>query len=390
MSPRFVLLTLFLVCAAWIGLPGTAAHAYQFAGNSFPFLPNAPESDFLTIADSGLDHGFCSKWDPEYGHLGKACCGKLTRTIRRKLPRCAPQRSKSSFCDEMTADQREFLELVKLGSAPAWWENRGAQSSQAFCSVNSGFLVNGRPLVGTSENRILIRNPNRCTFFGTDGMVAALEWLGREVRKEYSLPHQTGVHINVGDLSAPRGGCIFGRRGGRGHASHTTGQDADIGFLNTRVGDQGVNAFTHVFDAEANWWLIKKIFQNPHVCVKSMFLDRRLIRKLARAALGDPFWPKVASRIQHVRGHRSHLHFRVGNLPGEPGCPREIGWDGEGAPEDEEEMSPGSDPLGAPDSRKDWVRQPKESTQFLWKVSDQSTPARRAAQSSSGLEAAND
>jgi len=320
-------------------LASAPAYAYT-SGSSFPFLPQGPVSEYLPVSENGPDHGFCSKWDPEYGHLGKACCGKLTKVVHRKLPRCSPQRTKWSFCDEMTDDQRQYLELAKAGEVSHWWESRGAASSQAFCSVNSGFLVNGRPLVASTENRILIRNPMRCTNFGTDGLVAALEWLGREVSREFSVPEKSGVHINVGDLSAPRGGCIFGRRGGRGHASHTTGQDVDIGFLNTRVGSQPQNAFSAHFDPEANWWLLKKVFSNPHVCVKSIFVDKKWIRKMARAALGDEFWPKVAHRIQHVRGHRSHFHIRVGHFAGEPGCPKESGWinDGQGVPEDEEEL----------------------------------------------------
>jgi murein endopeptidase len=199
--------------------------------------------------------------------------------------------------------------------------------------------------------------------------VAALEWLGREVAREYSTPEKAGVHLNVADLSAPRGGCIWGRRG-RGHASHTTGQDVDMGFLNTRVGAVAENAFTTHFDPQANWWLIKKLFSNPHACVKSVFLDKRHIRKLARAALGDELWPKVAHRIQHVKGHRSHLHVRVGRFPGEPGCPRETGWmnDGMLTPEDEDEL--GEDEAGQ------MVRdQAPVPSQNRWEVGESSADA---------------
>ncbi len=356
-----------LAVAVLVFLPGQL-HAYT-SGNSFPFLPDEPASDFLPATENGPDHGFCSRWDPEYGHLGKACCSKTLKVAQRKLPRCAPYRAKWSFCDEMTEGQRDFVSAIDSGRARNWWEKRGASSSQAFCSVSAGFLVNGRPLVGTHDNRILIRNPMRCTNFGTDGLVAALEWLGREVAHEYSSPAKAGVHLNVADLSAPRGGCIWGRRG-RGHASHTTGQDVDIGFLNTRVGSVAENAFTTHFDPEANWWLIKKLFSNPHVCVKSVFLDKRLIRKLARSALGDEYWSKVAHRIQHVKGHRSHLHIRVGHQPGEPGCPREHGWmnDGMIAPEDDYEL--GEDEPGQ------MVRErAPETSPNQWKVSGSSADA---------------
>jgi len=321
----------------------------------FPFLPSEPASEFLPVSENAPDHGFCSRWDPEYGYQGKACCSSIKKVTHRKLPKCAPNRIKWTFCDEMTDLQRDYLERAKQGEVDQWLDNRGAQSSQAFCSVSEGFLVNGRPVVPSAKNRLLIRNPNRCTQFGTDGLVGALEWLGREVGREYSTPEKAGIRINVGDLSAPRGGCISGRRGRRGHASHTTGQDADIGFLNVKVGAEPLNAFTIQFDPHANWWLIKKLFSNPYACVKAVFLDKRLIRKLAKAAMGDEMWPRVAHRIQHVRGHRSHLHIRVGHLPGEPGCPRESGWaNDEIGPLDEEEdsispdsgMDPANEDLG--------------------------------------------
>lgn len=323
----------------------------------FPFLPAGPSSDFLPVSENAPDHGFCSRWDPEYGHQGKACCSSLRKMVGRKPPKCAPNRIKWTFCDEMTEQQRQFLADAKLSESAPWWERRGASSAQAFCSVSDGFLVNGRPLVPTRSNRLLVRNPLRCTQFGTDGLVAALEWVGREVDREFSSPGKSGVRINVGDLSAPRGGCISGRRGRRGHASHTTGQDADIGFLNTRVGSEPVDAFAAFFDPQPNWWLLKKIFSNPHACVKAVFLDKRLIRKLAKAAMGDEMWPRVAHRIQHVRGHRSHFHIRVGHYPGEPGCPREAPWmnDGQGYPEEDEDSS-AEDELGqmVRDGSGDW------------------------------------
>ena len=330
-----------LLAASLTVLATLSARAQQALHNEFPFLPPAPESQFLPVSDNAPDHGFCSRWDPEYGHLGKTCCSGVSKAAFRKPPKCAPNRIKWTFCDEMTDEQRQYLDLAKTGELGNWWENRGAASSQAFCSVNSGFLVNGRPIVPSAQNRLLVRNPMRCTQFGTDGLVAALEWVGREIGKEYSTPDKAVVRLNIGDLSAPRGGCISGRRGRRGHASHTTGQDADLGFLNTRVGSTEFNGFTTHFDAEANWWLVKKIFSNPYVCVKAVFVDKRMIRKLAKAALGDEMWGRVAHRIQHVRGHRSHFHVRVGHQPGEPGCPRELGWvnDGQAAPEDEEDMN---------------------------------------------------
>jgi murein endopeptidase len=303
-----------------VTLASTGARAQQSI--DFGFLPEEPSSEYVPVSANGPDHGFCAKWDPEYGYRGKACCERVPVFRKASAAKCSPQRIKWTFCDEMTPDQREYVSLAESGKLGNWWENRASfQQSRAYCSVNQGFLVHGRPLLGNSENRILIRNPNRCTNFGTDGLVGAMEWLGREIHRQYSDPAHAGVRLNVGDLSAPRGGCISGRRGRRGHASHTTGQDADIGFLNVKVGARELNAFSAQFDAPSNWWLLKRLFANPHACVKAVFVDKRLIRRLSKVASSDPEWETLRRHIKHIRGHRSHFHIRVGDLPGGPGCP---------------------------------------------------------------------
>ncbi len=341
---RTLVITLIAMATALVASFSSGA-AFAQQSLEFGFLPEQPHSEYLPVSANGPDHGFCAKWDPEYGYRGKACCERLPVFRKASAAKCSPQRIKWTFCDEMTPEQREYLELAQSGRLGNWWENRASfQQSRAYCAVNHGFLVHGRPLVGSSENRILIRNPNRCTNFGTDGLVGAMEWLGREIHREYSTPAQSGVRLNVGDLSAPRGGCISGRRGRRGHASHTTGQDADIGFLNVKVGMREVNAFTAQFDAPANWWLIKRLFANPHACVKAVFVDKRMIRKIGKVAARDPEWETLRRHIKHIRGHRSHFHIRVGDQPGAPGCPnlRDPSLDLEPGDEEEESESTGA------------------------------------------------
>jgi murein endopeptidase len=150
-------------------------------------------------------------------------------------------------------------------------------------------------------------------------MVGMLEWVGRQVAATY--PEDPGIHLNVGDISAPRGGCLSGRGGRRGHKSHTSGQDADVGFLVARPGHASPDMFVREFDAKTNWWLFKRVFHNPYACVKVIFLDRRLIAKLGKAVKDDPEWATLRRYIKHVPGHRNHFHVRVGTTPGQPGCP---------------------------------------------------------------------
>lgn len=292
-----------------------------------------PESPLMPSTEPGLTLAFCAEWDPEFAFRGHQCCkAPMRRSISRRgnRNRCAPARAKASYCDEMTPEQRRYSDLVHSGQGHdvlQLIEQDLAQTSQAalgspkqaFCSVNQGFLAWGRRLIPTEINRIRIRAPQRCVDFGTDPMVAMLEWVGRQIDRKYPRSEYPGVHLLVGDLSAPRGGCLTGRSGRRAHSSHTSGQDADLGFLSAQPGRTSPEFFSRAFDAEANWWLLKQIFGNPYACIKVVFLDRRLIRKVAKVAASDPLWSSYKRFVRHVPRHGNHFHVRVGEFPKKPG-----------------------------------------------------------------------
>lgn len=271
------------------------------------------------------DIGFCAQWNPEFGNNGHHCCGKTGRSSRamRKVS-CAKHRRSGGYCSEMTPEQREYVERARTGTSPDILElvtlEMGRRGGQSYCTVNNGFLAWGRPLVATGKNRIQLRNPDRCTNFGTDGMVGMLEWVGREIARKYSGPEHAGLRLTVGDISAPRGGCLSGRGGRRGHLSHTSGVDADIAFLLPRPGVDTALHFHRTFDAEANWWFLKQLFRNPFACVKVVFIDKSLIRKLSKAARGDEEWERLKRFVRHMPYHKNHFHVRVGDAPGQPGC----------------------------------------------------------------------
>ncbi len=272
------------------------------------------------------DLEFCSEWNPEFPYNGHHCCPAPAQVRKRKRNRaagnkCFDQRRKSSFCDEVTDEQKNYIEhsqesdiLAEINS------DLGKHQNQSFCSVNNGFLFKGRPVVSTASNRIMLRSPGRCSNFGTDGMAGLLEWVGRKVATSYADPAYRGVRLVLGDISAPRGGCLSGMGGKYGHASHTTGQDADVGFLYARAGGRSPQSFHTDFDAKTNWWLLKQIFQNPYACVKVVFLDRKLIKKISKAAWSDPDWKKYGRFIRHMPAHKNHMHVRIGGYPGIPGC----------------------------------------------------------------------
>ncbi len=287
--------------------------------------PCAPVSEFAEehVENYSGDIDFCAKWNPEFVFNGHHCCKKPVQGRKRRQASCSPWRRKSSYCDEMTPEQKEYQKAVAQGEVQdvlGFLSGEVGKREQSYCNVNNGFLAWGRQIVSTPGNRIAFRTPGRCTNFGTDRMAAMIEWLGRQISKEFPEPEYKGLQLVVGDVSAPRGGCLAGKSGRKGHASHMTGQDADVGFLVTSRWGRFLSNFVRQFDPVANWWLIKKVFKNPYACVKIVFLDHRWIAKLSQAGRGDPDWPVLRRFIRHIPGHRDHFHFRVGASAGEPGC----------------------------------------------------------------------
>lgn len=290
----------------------------------------SPSSEFLPAVAGEPPVDFCAQWNPEFGYRGYRCCSNqvsrniaTTKKSRRHGNSCAPDRIKWTFCDEMTTPQREYIANVKSGKVDpleSIQKNMGSRGGQSFCSVSNGFLVEGRPILASANNRIEIRNEARCSNFGTDGLAGAMEWVGREIKKEFHEPEFDKARLIMGDASAPRGACIAGRHGRRAHKSHTSGVDIDVTFFNPRAGYAPEERFTNTFYVASNWWFLKKVFKNPFACVKIVFTDHKKIAMLARYAKDDPDWAKYRHFIRHTRGHKDHFHIRVGSGPGEPGC----------------------------------------------------------------------
>lgn len=294
-------------------------------------MSDEPISEFIPLKPDEPPADFCASWNPEFAYRGYQCCSKklFNYTSSGRRPRrqnsCAPNRAKWTFCDERTPTQVEYTENVQKGKVKDVLENilqtAAGKGQQAFCNTEQGFLAEGRPLVPTENNRVSLRNPARCTNFGTDAMVGTLEWLGREINKEYREKEFQHAKLVVADIAAPKGGCIAGRGGRRAHKSHGNGIDADIGYFNPVNSKPGEERFNKLYYVATNWWLLKKLFKNPYACVKVVFVDQSHIRKLEKYAKLDSEWPKLKPFIRHVRGHRDHYHIRIGEgLAGIPGC----------------------------------------------------------------------
>lgn len=333
---KVILRVAFALCFLWIFHP-----LQSFASGSawkYDFPSSPPYSEFIELPESGLTTPFCAEWNPDFPYRGGQCCGKVPRRGTNSGGFCPAARAKGSFCDETTDDQTLYMEQMGVGKSADILQlidrDQTRRLPQAFCSPNNGFLAWGRPVIPSLQNRVLLKSPARCTYFGTDAMVGMLEWVGRRVKERYSDSEHSGVRLVLGDISAPRGGCLKGRAGRRGHSSHMSGQDVDVGFINVHERQPSSPVFNKQFDPEANWWLVKQIFKNPYACVKVIFLDRAHIRKLIKVAAGDPDWAQIGTRIHHVRNHKNHMHIRIGDIPGAPGC---VYPNGAGEQEEEEE-----------------------------------------------------
>jgi murein endopeptidase len=305
-----------------------AAHAESRVTSTSPvFLPCDPVSELLkTLAAEEPVLSFCAKWNPDFAYNGRTCCGKPVTGGRKKkrAGRCSPKRPGGTYCGEMTEEQKAYTQAVNSGKynniLDLITHEMGSKGDQSFCTVNNGFLAYGRPILGTSENRIVVKSPERCLNFGTDAMAGMVEWLGLEVGSHFPSKSYSSVNLNLGDVSGPKGGCLYGRSGRRGHASHTSGQDADIGFISLKNQSNFPSKFSRQFEPSPNWWFLKRVFKNPFACVKVIFLDKRHIRTLTKFARLDSDWKQYGRFIRHMPGHKNHFHVRVGNGPGLPGC----------------------------------------------------------------------
>ncbi len=260
---------------------------------------------------------FCAHWNPEFFRRGRRCCARTSRRGFRIPKECDPKRRGTNLCGE-TVDAQRLLSGEHLDVLERAWQARGDApdlgSPQAMCSVDNGFLAHGVPLVPTASNRIEMNNPWRCANYGTTGLVLMLHRLGKAVATHFQgLREYDGVRLIVGDLSAPRGGCLPTRRGA--HSGHTNGLDADLAFLEAKAGRGSNRIFQKRMDAEQNWWLLKAMADVSPVCLQYIFVDRSHIKALRQVASDDPAWPRFQRLLKHISGHRNHFHVRVGVHP---------------------------------------------------------------------------
>lgn len=182
--------------------------------------------------------------------------------------------------------------------------------SESVGAANAGRLVNGEQLPSHPAYRI--RDPDRA--WGTNETVTAILDAFEHVRRRERRVPRLAVH----DLSRREGGAL------RGHRSHESGRDADIGIYHTRCGQdcEYRRVEPEEFDAERMWALMSYWIERD--LVEYIFLDYRLQRRLyewlrdqGHAERDLARWiqyPRGRDRatglIRHEPNHADHIHVR--------------------------------------------------------------------------------
>jgi murein endopeptidase len=160
----------------------------------------------------------------------------------------------------------------------------------AIGSPNDGRLTWGVPLPEGDAWRL---PDDRSRAFATAETIASVT----EALDAYARRFPDAEPIQIGDLSARRGGEIYG------HQSHRNGLDIDIRLIRDAAGGG--------FDPERNWFLVKSLIDGGRV--RSIFLNVReqtWLRAAVEADVGADAATEYFELIDHEPGHTIHMHVR--------------------------------------------------------------------------------
>jgi penicillin-insensitive murein endopeptidase len=192
---------------------------------------------------------------------------------------------------------------------------------QSLGFYSRGSLQNASALAPSGMGYIKLF-PSRNRQFGSQELVQVLTAAARAVQGQFPA----GERIQVGDLSAERGGKITK------HASHQNGLDADLSYFRVNHREQPVefeNGFDEVFvrngrvtenfDIERNWAFfnaliasgqVQRIFVDP--AIKLLYCE--LLEELQDATFPSvqaPSAQEVLRRLRPISNHDDHSHVRL-------------------------------------------------------------------------------
>jgi len=198
-------------------------------------------------------------------------------------------------------------------------EEKLPKGPQSVGAPNGGKLARGEKL--TSNRSIEVRGGGHA--WGTPELVQVLKRSAAKVRKKHK-----GSVLFVGDLSAKRGGPLFG------HNSHQSGRDADVGFYMKHDDGKQVNPHRFVpfggdgrardgaivrFDDERNWAFVEALLTDPKVEVRYLFVSMGLRKRLLTYAsqkkkVSPELYTKAAAALMSpsdIDVHDDHFHVRI-------------------------------------------------------------------------------
>ena len=189
---------------------------------------------------------------------------------------------------ELNPDLRKQTWIAAGVAVVVYADTQGASSSVG--PPNDGKLIGAVPL---PEGGAWAFPEDRTRAFATAETIAAIT----AALEAYGAQFPDAEPVQVGDLSARRGGPIYG------HESHQSGRDVDVRLVLDRTGEG--------FDAERNWFLVKTVIDGGEV--DSIFLNRTeqaWLRSAAEADVGGAEADRYFAVISHEPGHTIHMHIR--------------------------------------------------------------------------------
>lgn len=280
----------------------------------------------------------------------------------------APAKSKTSKTAKVTKSSK--VRHDKSAETPAETAPKGTHSVGA---PNGGKLLRGEKL--TSNRSVEVRGGGHA--WGTPELVGVLKRAASKVRKKHK-----GSVLFVGDLSAKRGGPLFG------HNSHQSGRDADVGFYMKHDDGKQVNPHRFVpfgsdgrardggivrFDDERNWLFVESLITDPKIEVRYMFVSAGLRKRLLTYAsqkkkVAPDLYTKASAVLMSpadVDVHDDHFHVRIVCPEKSRGmCVEEsyVGRGGNTSAPKQTGASPSASPEGS-DAKEDAPKQEKEAKQ---------------------------
>lgn len=207
---------------------------------------------------------------------------------------------------ELNPDLNQFLP-VPSGTPIRVYAALPEQTAWSIGAPNHGELVDGLPM---PEGRHWELRTHRHRVYGTTSTIRALV----SVFGEYGRRFVDAPPVRVGDLSARHGHTL------PPHRSHQTGRDVDIFYVRSDGLKRGYLTRER-FDAEKNWFLVRRLIDTGEV--QSIFMAHRLRRWIEQVAARELPRARVREYMALITGdrdHKTHMHVRFRCMPGNRRC----------------------------------------------------------------------